>query len=124
MNSRNITRLIILIALAIIPVYWLQIAFHIIPIRDGLFLTTVFIAMCGGIFAAVKYGLRNSRSLTLLSFCVALISIFIAELIFEYHYIKYYHDIPFPSVEDYFNLAYYVFFFIGLINEIRIAHVN
>lgn len=124
MNNRNITIFLGIIAFATIPVYWLQMGFHIVAVRDTLFMSTIFMAMCGGIFAVWKFGINRARSITLLSFAIALTSVFIAESIFEYHYIKYYHNIPFPSVEDYFNLAYYIFFFIGLMNEIRIARIN
>jgi hypothetical protein len=124
MTKTIIRSILILIALAIIPVYWLRLAFDNVPIRDGLFLSTIFIALCGGIFAVRKYGFKNARSLTLLSLTAAVGCLFIGELIFQYHFIQYGHDIPFPSVGDIFNISVYPIFFVGLFNEIRLAKVN
>lgn len=124
MNKKVITTILILLAVAIIPVYWLKLAFKIIPIRDGLYMITVITAVIASFFACFKYGIKHARSLTLLAIAGALVSELIAEFIFEYHYIILRHDIPFPSVEDLFSLLYYGLFFVGLINEIRVAHVN
>jgi hypothetical protein len=124
MNRRVVTVILILLALATIPVYWLRLAFTIIPIRDGLYLSTVLASVIAGFFAIYKYGFKHSRRFTLLFLTGALTSMFVSELIFEYHYILDKNNIPFPSIGDFFGLLFYLLFVIGLINEMRLASVN
>jgi hypothetical protein len=124
MNNKVVTIILIILLLASIPIYWLRLAFNIPPIRDGLYLSTVFIALIGAFFAISKYGLKSARRVTLISFAVALLGSFTSELIFEYHFIILKHDIPFPSIGDFFSLLAYIGFFAALINEMRLAKVN
>lgn len=124
MNRRVVTVILILLALATIPVYWLKLAFTIIPIRDGLYLSTVFASVIAGFFAIYKYGFKHARRFTLLFLTGALTSMLISELIFEYHYVIDKHNIPFPSIGDFFGLLFYLLFVVGLINEMRLAKIN
>src|SRR6266480_3942136 len=124
MNSKIITIILVLLLLATIPVYWIRLAFTNVPVRDGLYLSTLLAAIIGGFFAISKYGIKNARRITLISFTIALLGTFISELIFEYHFIVLKHDIPFPSIGDFFSLLFYTFFLIGLINKVRLAKVN
>src|SRR5260221_13810743 len=104
MNSKTITIILILLAIASLPIYWMRLAFTIIPIRDGLYLSTVLIAVIAGCFAIFKYGIKHSRRLTLFSFTAAVTCSLISEIIFQYHYAIDKHNIPFPSVGDFFSL--------------------
>jgi hypothetical protein len=124
MSSKTVTIILTILLLAVIPVYWLRLAYTNIPIRDGLYLSSVVIAVIAGSFAIYKYGVKHSRRLTLFALTAAVASSLISEIIFEYHYVIDKHNIPFPSIADFFSLFFYVFFLIALINEIRLAKVD
>jgi len=124
MKSKVITIILILFLLASIPIYWLRLAYNIPPIRDGLYLSTVVAAVIGSFFAISKYGIKNARRVTLISFIISFLGALSNELVFEYHYIILKHDIPFPSIGDFFSLIFYTFLLVALINEVRLAKVN
>lgn len=124
MSKKTVYIIYILFALAIIPVYWLQLAYHNILIRDGLFLSVEFIAVIAGIFAVSKYGFKSARGLAILLFTLGLISDFTANLIFEYFYIVDKNNIPFPSIGDLLSLLFFIFFLVALVTEVKLAHVN
>lgn len=123
--TKSIMRvIIILIALFIIPVYWMRLAFENVTIRDGLFLSTVFMATAGGIYALSNYGLKYVRNITLIGLTAGVGFLLITELLFQYHYLVYHTEIPFPSIADFFALSAYISFFIGLFHEVQLAKVN
>lgn len=124
MNRKTIYIILALFALAIIPVYWLKLAYYNVLIRDGLYLTTVFISVLAGIFAISRFGFKNTRGLALICFTLGLLCLLMGNLVFEYYYIIDKNNIPFPSLSDFFSLSYYVFFLAALIIEVKLAHVN
>jgi hypothetical protein len=124
MTNKIIYALLLLIVAGVIVVYWLQFGFTTIIIRDGLYMSTVFMAVAGGGYAIHTYGFKNARSLTLLFLTAAVGCLLIGESIFEYHFLVLKHDIPFPSIGDFFYLSSYPLLFAGLFNEIRLADVN
>ena len=124
MNNKIVNIILLCIALAIIPVYWLRFAFTNAVIRDSLYLSSVIAAVIGGGYALSKYGLKQARGLTLILLTTGVLFLLIGELIFEYYYIVLKHDIPFPSIADIFYLSSYPLLLAGFFNEIRLADVH
>lgn len=124
MNRKTIYSILGLIAFAIIPVYWLKLAYTNVLIRDGLYISTVFISVLAGMYAISRFGFKNARGLALICFTLGLVSLLLGNLAFEYYYIIDKNNIPFPSLSDFFSLSYYVFFLAALIIEVKLAHVN
>ena len=124
MNAQRQTILILLSLFVLASiVYWTHLGGqYYIALRDSLYLLTSFCGIIAGVSSLRLYGLRGTRSKTILLCTIGIGCWFVGELLYDYFELI--HINPFPSLADFFYLLAYPLLFFGLLNEIMSAQVN
>lgn len=92
-------------------------------LQYSVLLSSLAIALTGGIYALKEYGLNSAKSKTLIFFTTGIGCWLIGESLWTYYeYIL--HTDPFPSIADIFYVSAYPLFFMGLVREIQSAKVS
>jgi hypothetical protein len=124
MNNNKITIIFLsLIYISALAIYWLGLGFSIIPLREGIYLSTSLIAVIAGTAAIRSYGLNGPRILTLVFLTAGITYWFVGDTLFDYYQYVLHID-PFPSAADIFYTLAYPLLFLGLISEARIFQIN
>jgi hypothetical protein len=123
-NKKVIVLTLIFIFLSAIYVYWFKPAIaNYILLRNVLYLLTPLASVVGGFYSLNIFGYSGGRAKTILYLTLGVLCWFIGEVLFAYFEVIAHTD-AFPSIADVFYLFAYPLFFVGLLNELKLARVK